>query len=124
MSGPTLQNLPSGPGKSGPSFIKMQINLISLEISEMMRKCFKVHVFAIQVLALVKLGRYVQSKNSYDSFSFHFALNYVLYYNWEVYCKSAAFLLAFILHKSRAKRREKEDLRFILALYYERQNEL
>ena len=74
MSGPTLQNLPSGPGKSGQSFIKMQINLISLEISEMMRKCFKVHVFAIQVLALVKLGRYVQSKNSYDSFSFHFAL--------------------------------------------------
>ena len=124
MSGPTLQNLPSGPGKSGQSFIKMQINLISLEISEMMRKCFKVHVFAIQVLALVKLGRYVQSKNSYDSFSFHFALNYVLYY-WEVYCKSAAFLLAFILHKKRgAKRREKEDLRFILALYYERQNEL
>ena len=77
-------------------------------ISEMMRKCFKVHVFAV----LVKLGRYVQSKKFLWQLLFSFC-------TWFLYCtKCRIFISPFILPQ-RAKKK-KDNLRFISMLWPKR----
>ena len=66
----------------------------------MMRKCFKVHVFAV----LVKLGRYVQSKKFLWQLLFSFC-------TWFLYCTKCRIFISLLVLPQRAKKKRKKERR-------------